>query len=376
MVILLVLFSACAKASEIPVASVIDLERRLSVLKSEIFIAGDGLPEKYLNSSLYYIKNKSWVKSLDLISPDDIDVPTEYKNYNSILYGISLQGIGNKRQALNYYNRVHHSSIHYATAQLNIALLHIHDGHINKAFIKLDKLFSDSSVNLDVRLKNRMQLILGYLYLKVDKFEEARKVFRKIPVGSTYFNRAIIGVAQAANQVEDFSASENVLLFLQKNMNYDLAVDESYVLLAYTYESQMKFGRAAKAYEIAIAHYSKRIKNIDKLLYGNSPLNIEETLKKHIFVVSSNQIDLLERLPYIFFVNYSLSKKLLMQISELVDIKSKMHKRASDLVSDYEKVINPLLVDQLIIRKNILQDYINQSRYRLATSKDRASAFK
>jgi len=375
-VILLIFFSVCANASKVPVALIIDLDRRLSVLKSEIFIAGEDLSENYENSSLYHIKNKSWIKSLESITSDDIDDSTEYKNYKRILYGISLQGIGNNRQALNHYNKVSSNSIHYATAQLNIALLHFHDGHINKAFNKLDKLYSGSSVNLNARLKNRILLILGYLYLKSDKFNEARKIFRKIPVGSTYFNSAIIGTAQAATKSQDFSASENVLLYLQKNRTYDLAVDESYILLAYTYEAQMEFGKAARAYEKAIAYYSERLKNIDRLLYENVPLKIDEVFKKHIFVVSGNKIDLLGRLPYSFFNNYSQSKQLLIQISDLVGEKNKMHQRATDLFAEYRDIIKPLLLDELMIRKNILLDYINQSRYRLATTNDRASALK
>jgi len=375
-VILFVLFSVCAKASEVSVASIINLEKKLNILKSEIFIAGNNSQEINESFSLYYIKNKSWLKSLKSISPNDIDTSAEYKNYNNILYGISLQGVENKKQALKFYKKVPRSSIYYATAQLNISLLYFHDGYINKALVKLNKLLSDSSVNLNYRIKNKILLVLGYLYLKNNKFNESRVIFRKIPVGSIYFNRAIIGVALAANQINDYSASENVLLFLQKNMIYDLAVDESYILLAYTYETQMEFSKAAIAYEKAISHYSKRVKNINELLYESSQLNMDEVINKHIFVVSSNQIDLLEMLPHRFFDNYSQSKQLLIKISGLVDKESKMHKRASVLVSDYRKIITPLLVDQLVIRKNILLDYINQSRYRLATSKDRSSAFR
>jgi len=375
-VILFVLFSVCAKASEVSVASIINLEKKLNILKSEIFIAGNNSQEINESFSLYYIKNKSWLKSLKSISPNDIDTSAEYKNYNNILYGISLQGVENKKQALKFYKKVPRSSIYYATAQLNISLLYFYDGYINKALVKLNKLLSDSSVNLNYRIKNKILLVLGYLYLKNNKFNESRVIFRKIPVGSIYFNRAIIGVALAANQINDYSASENVLLFLQKNMIYDLAVDESYILLAYTYETQMEFSKAAIAYEKAISHYSKRVKNINELLYESSQLNMDEVINKHIFVVSSNQIDLLEMLPHRFFDNYSQSKQLLIKISGLVDKESKMHKRASGLVSDYRKIITPLLVDQLVIRKNILLDYINQSRYRLATSKDRSSAFR
>jgi len=370
------MLSVCARASEVSVASIIDLDKKLNILKSEIFIAENDSEERYTNLSLYYIKNKSWIKSLQSISPNDIDTSAEYKNYNNILYGISLQGVENRNQALKFYNKVQRSSIYYATAQLNASLLYFHDGHVNKALNKLNKLLSDSSVNLNYRIKNRILLVLGYLYFKNDKFNESRMIFRKIPVGSIYFNRAIIGAALAANQTKDYSASENVLLFLQKNMTYDLAVDESYILLAYTYETQMDFNRAAIAYEKAISHYSKRVKSLNKLLYENKRLNIDEVINKHIFVVSSNQIDLLEKLPHRFFDNYSQSKQLLIKISGLVDKDNKMHKRASVLVGDYRKIITPLLVDQLMIRKNILLDYINQCRYRLATSKDRSSAFR
>jgi predicted Zn-dependent protease len=213
---LLLITPICSSANEYSVESIINLEQRLYILKSEIHIAKGSTPDsnKNQNPALYHIKKKSWEKSYKSISPDEAASTSENKHYTNILYGITLQGLNKNKEAFNYYNKVPHGSSHYATAQLNIALLYMHDGLTNKSFNTINKILTDPSVILNRQIKNRLFLILGYLYFKENKYHEARKTFRNIETKSIYSNRALIGIALAALQLKDYTASQHILSLL------------------------------------------------------------------------------------------------------------------------------------------------------------------
>ena len=221
----------CLSAKEYSVEYIINLEKKLNTLKSEIYITRYMLSDNYKkqNSALYYFQKKAWRKGLDSILPDTA-FTSECKDYINILYGISMQGFNKKKAALHYYNKVSLSSSHYAEAQLNIALLYMHEGRINKTFNTIKNILSNSSVILNQQIKNRLFLILGYLNLKEKRYHESRVAFRNIEAKSIYFNRGVIGASIAALQLKDYAASQHALFFLNRKKHMIFPV-MSHILL-------------------------------------------------------------------------------------------------------------------------------------------------
>ncbi len=370
---LLFVTPAPSLANTYSVEYIIDLEKKLNKLKSEILITQNTVTNSYSkqNPALYYLKKNSWKQSLQSISPGNSTSAPEYKNYTNILYGISLQGMNRKKEALDYYNQVPNTSIHYATAQLNRALLYMHDGLTNKSFNIINTILTDPLVILSGETKNKILLTFGYLYYKEKKYAESRNIFRKVEVDSIYSNRALTGIALDALHLKDYSSSQHVLSLLNNETNYDLPADESYLLKAFIYQSQKKYDNATIAYNNAITHYEKRIKNINDLLQGNKPLTIDQILNNHIFILSSNKIDLLEEMPETFFNNYTLLKQLIQTIQGYGGVDNNMHTRATSLYANYNNIIYKLLIKMLSKRKKALLDYLNQSKYGLVISNDK-----
>jgi len=311
---------------------------------------------------------------LQSISTANSIATTEYKNYTNILFGISLQGLNKKKEAIDYYNKVPNTSSYYANAKINIALLYMHDGSINESFNIINRLLTDPLIILGGEEKNKILLTLGYLYYKEKKYTESRNVFRNIEVSSIHSNRALIGIALDALHLKDYSSSQHVLSLLNNKTNYDLPADESYLLKAFTYQSQKKYTDSTIAYNNAISHYDKRIKNINYLLHKSKSLAIDQVLDNHIFIVSSNKIDLSEEIAEVFFNNYILLKQLIQTIQKYGGTDTDMHTRATSLYASYNSIINKLLIKALSKRKEILSDYLRQSKYGLIISNDKSSS--
>ncbi len=371
---LLFISFACASKPEHTIKSILELEQKLQQLKSEINITNPSPANTDISNNMapYYIKKKSWLKSFHAVKNMSVSKHSEKENYQHILYGISLQKLNKKNSAIKYYNTVPKNSYYYANAQLNLALLHMHDGHINKAIVTIHQVLSDSSININKPLKNKILLTLGYLYFKDNKFRLARNTFGKINKKTTHFNKALLGIALTASELNDPTAAQHILSILKNSQYFDLAADEAFILTGYTYESINNYAKAAMAYQEAIDHYIKRTRNIKNLLQ-DAPIKIKKILNRHIFFLSDNRIDLSNTIPASFFDHYEMSKKLLTSIAELYGTENNLYKRSARLHNEYNKIIKTLLISHLDNRHKILLDYLNQSRYRLAVSSDKSS---
>ena len=362
-----------SSANDYSVEHIINLEQKLSKLQSEIYFTQTAEVNHYhrQNATLYHLKKKSWDKSLQSILPENSTATNEYKHCTNILYGIALQGKNNKKEAISYYKKVPDNSSHYATAQLNIALLYLHDGLSNKSISIINKILASPSTYIKEQTKNHALLILGYIYYKEKKYTASREVFGNVSIDSIYSNKALLGIALNTLQLKDYNASQNILSLLNNNINYDLPVDESYLLIAYIYKSQKKFANATVAYNTAITHYQKRIQNINHLLQNKKALTIDKILNNHIFIVSGNKIDLSNKLPATFFDNYTSLVKLVKTIKGYMGTNNDMHTHATSLYNNYSQIINNLLITLLLERKKALLDYLNQSKYGLLISNDK-----
>ncbi|VAW70435.1 hypothetical protein MNBD_GAMMA09-2130 [hydrothermal vent metagenome] len=370
--IIFFLVSVCSvQAKEYPAEYLIDLEKKFNTLRSEIYITSNTEPDSYRkqNAALYHIKKGAWGKSIKRVQPDKTSA-AGCQDYNNILYGISMQGLKNKKSALNFYRRVYRDSVHYATAQLNIASIYQREGRAEKAILTIRKVLSDSSVLMDVELTNKLLFTLANIYIRENRYLESMKILRRIETRSIYSSRAMIALAFSALEIKDYSTALNTLNYLLNNNQHDLAGDESYITIAFLYESKGDYIRAAEYYKRAVAYYKKRINKIDIATNRKKALKYLNLRNKHNFIVNEIQIDLIEELPAAFFDTYFMLEKLVQRISESTDVKNEFHDRAITLYHDYRKVIKQLLHKQLKVRKKILTSYLKQSNYGFILSND------
>ena len=105
---LLLITPICSSANEYSVDSIINLEQRLNILKSEIHTTKGSTPDsnKNQNPALYHIKKKSWEKSYKSISPDEAASTSENKHYTNILYGITLQDLNKNKEVFNQDQKI------------------------------------------------------------------------------------------------------------------------------------------------------------------------------------------------------------------------------------------------------------------------------
>ncbi len=368
--IMLIIMPAYSLAAEYSIENISSLEKRLNALRSEIHMANKPVAHHENTPALYYIKQKLWEKSINAILSTTPSSKTG-SSYSNILYGISLQGLKKTIKALNYYEKIPDNSRHYVTAQLNIALLYTHGGLTYKSIDIINQVLTNYSSNINNQLNNRILLILGYLYFKDKKFIKSINIFKKIKAESVYSNNALFGIALSEMERKNYTSAINTLSILNKKTNQDIQCDESHIFIAYAYEKKGNHNKAAILYNNAITHYEKRINNISQLLKQNKPLVIKGIIDNNTFIVSNNKIDLSGKMPAIFFKNYIESKNIAQTTLNLIGKNNYIYKKANNLYSDYNDIINKLLLTVLSKRKKTLLDYLKQTRYRLARSHDR-----
>ena len=367
--ILLYTVSLCSVAKEYSVEFIIEIEKRLQVLESEVQIVNqiDSARFSQNNETLYNIKNKSWRKSL--MSVGYKNAP-ESRAYANILYGISLQGLGRNKEAIRFYQKVPRDSANYPVSQLNLALVYLHAGQLEKSRILVDKLLADSALNLSRQQTNRLLLTLAYLYYKDEYFEKSREAFKAVDADSVYYTRSLIGAGLSSLELNEYAIARQYLSKLYYYKKHDISADESRLIMAFSYESQKNYSRAIEEYKSSIKYYQLRLKEIN-LLLNKARYKILSEKYDYMFLIKNTLIDLSEVLPIVFFDNYASLNDLIELINTRIGVENTMQKRAVRLKAKYGLIINGLLRDKLERRKARLNSYLKQSRYGLAVSTDK-----
>jgi tetratricopeptide (TPR) repeat protein len=367
---LLYTVSQCSVAKEYSVNNIIEIEKRLKVLESEVKIVNQVDPVRFSenNQTLYYLKNKSWRKSIKSVGYKN---DAESRAFANVLYGISLQGLGRNKQAIRFYKKVPQTSANYPVSQLNLALAYMHAGQLEKSRILLNKLLADSALNLSSQQTNRLWLTLAYLYYKDELFEQSREAFKAVDTGSVYYTRSLIGVGLASIELNEYAIARQHLLKLYRYKKHDISADESHLLVAFSYESEKNYKKAVSEYKKSIKYYLYRLKEVNSLLTKNRSFKSSVKYHNNMFFVKNTRIDLSGVLPPVFFDNYASLNKLIKLIYDRVGVENTMQKRAKNIKSQYGVIIKSLLRKQLELRKMNLNSYLKQSRYGLAVSTDK-----
>ncbi|GMR15837.1 MAG: hypothetical protein BMS9Abin31_0131 [Gammaproteobacteria bacterium] len=314
----------------------------------------------------YYLKRKKWKKVLKYIKGSYNNLTAEDGNLARLFRGIALQKIKKHRTAVKIYSKIPQQSKYYPAARLNIATAYIRQDWWTDAHTKINEILTSKKIKTNSEMINRLYLVLGYSLLRKEFYRDSREAFRNIEIDSIYFNKALLGIALTATNQEDYISALNAINILKSKKTFDLSVDESHLLLPYTYEKLKQNMTASASYTDAQKYYQQRIKNItsiknkkqynvnaEDILNNNNYLNVDNNIinfSNHYpvsFLENSSQLNMLSK-----YTGYIKNKKLLNQYNSL---KTKHNNSLSIMISD--------IFDE---RLTYLNSYMNQSKFGLA----------
>lgn len=312
----------------------------------------------------YFMKRKQWQKAWDHLNDVINELSVENAHYAQIMIGTILQHQKKHREAVTYYKKVKPSSKYYATAVLNTAVAYIRQDWWTDALLLINETVEKKNKHVSDEMADRLNLLLGYALLRKEYFRNSRDTFRKVRLNSPYTNKALLGIALTAANQDDFIGALNAITILKDKRTTDLSVDESYLLLPYTYGKLKQHLTASSAYAGAIAYYQERISSLEEIINarGNvlSLVKISNTNKT--IQVKSNSLDYSRRYPNSFFDNYAN----LAHFKTRLEGANKLNKQYSSLVADYNTTLKAITMNLVTQRIDYLQSYLNQSRYGLA----------
>lgn len=314
----------------------------------------------------YYLKRKEWKKVLKYIEGTYNDLTAEDGNLARLSTGIALQKLKKHRTAVKIYAKIPQQSKYYSAARLNIATAYIRQDWWTDAHTKINEILSSKKIKTNSEMINRLYLVLGYSLLRKEFYRDSREAFRNIELDSIYFNKALLGIALTATNQEDYISALNAINILKSKQTFDLSVDESHLLLPYTYEKLNQNMTASASYTDAQKYYQERIKNITAIknkkqydiraadiLNNNNFLNLDNNIinfSNHYpvsFLENSSQLNMLSK-----YTNHINNKKLLKKYTTL---KTKHNNSLSRMIGDvFDK------------RLTYLNSYMNQSKFGLA----------
>jgi len=310
----------------------------------------------------YHAQRHEWkqvIKQLEGIFPD---LSEENAAYAYLLNGTALQHIKKHRLAVESYNKIPTSSKYYNFAQLNTAIANIRQGWWTDAQSKIKSLLKISNKTNKDELTNRLYLILGYALLQREYYRDARDAFRHIGLSSRYTNRALLGIGLTATSQGDYIGGLNALTILKDKKTFDLSVDESYLLVPYVYEKLQQELTVSNSYTEAMNYFQRRMSQLDQIASKHHDIkNLKYNSETMNINIQNNSFDFGRFYPESFLNNFN-------QLHEFKRISksSKIKKRISKLISQYDVTYQKVISDLAAQRKSYLKSYLNQSRYGLA----------
>lgn len=322
----------------------------------------------------YYLKRKEWKKVLQYIAGTYNDLGAEDANLARLFTGVALQKIKKHRKAVKIYSKIPQHSKYYPAARLNIATAYIRQDWWTDAHLKINEILNDKKIHTHTEMINRLYLVLGYSLLRKEFYRDSREAFRNIEVNSSYFNKALLGIALTATNQEDFIGALNAIKILKSKKNLDLSVDESHILLPYIYEKLNQNMTASASYTDAQKYYRERIENITQIKNEKKHnINAQKVLNNNNQIeIENNILNFSDYFPASFLTNST-------QIDELSNYTS--HINSVTLKNNYQNLkvkYNKLLskMFDVVFDKRIiyLNSYMNQSRFGMARLFDNSSA--
>ena len=311
----------------------------------------------------YFMKRKKWQEAHGYLNDVINELSVENANYARIMIGTILQQQKKHRAAIKVYKKVTPASKYYSTAVLNTAVAYIRQDWWTDALILINDTMEKHHSQVSKHMADRLNLVLGYALLRKAYFRNSRDAFRNISLNSPYTNKALLGIALTAANQDDFIGALNAIRILKDKKTTDLSVDESYLLLPYTYGKLKQYLTASSAYTDAIKYYQERIAGLQDITRSSHGLLslIKLSRHKNVLHIKSNDFDYSKEYPASFFDNYENLMSLKQHLGNM-----QPNKQHTQLISDHQAMLIKISLKLTSKRIDYLQSYLNQSRYGLA----------
>lgn len=319
-----------------------------------------GLATVRLAFARYYADNALWdqaIQQLSAIAINNLLAPLE-ADHAYLIYGLALQGKKQHRESVDYYRRVSKDSPHYRLAQLNTALAYIRQDWWTDAEMAIDLALS-SQTNQPDDISDRLHTVLGFSQIQYGFYRRARDSFRNVRVDGAHANRALLGLGLSALHQNDVVAALNAFDHLKAGDRNDLSVAEAYLLSAYSLSQIRKTASASASYAEAIAFYQQYISRIEqqtKSLDASAVFNHQSMMS-----VSAMSAPADANLIFVW-----------LQRLELLDVLSAQSDspKIEALRREVSHALNQHAKEALSRRQKILESYLNQAHFGLATLYD------
>ena len=316
--------------------------------------------------SIYYFKRNEWKKTLLYLKGIINDLPDEDYHHALLMKGISLQRLSSHRESISYYKLILPTSKYYISARLNMAIANIRQGWWTDAHIIIENTLKEPETRKKEEPLNRLYLTLGYSFLNQEYYRNSRGAFRNIGLTSLYTNRALLGISLTASNQEDYIGALRTISLLKNKETFDLAVDESYLLLPYFYEKLQQPSTASAGYLEAVNYYQKRIAGIKTIIQSDiDPENYPINTKNNTMInIGKNKIIFSSKYPDYFIENYLILISYKPYLNSIDNKKLTEEYRA--LKAEYEATIVEMIRTILGQRIKHLNSYMDQARFGLA----------
>ncbi len=324
----------------------------------------------YLFAHYYFLRN-SWDKTLASLEGITGDLPQAKYHHALLMQGIALQKLKQHRAALVLYEKIPATSPYYLSARVNMAVADIRQDWWTDAHIIINNLLANPRIRQQYDEADRLYTILGYSFLQQSYYRDARNAFRSVGIKGPSTNQALLGIALAAANQEDYIGALNGVRILKQNQALDLPVDEAYLLMPYFYERLHQHSTASAGYSEAMQYYENRINAINSA----KQLPTADFIKKLSFMTDGtlslqfNIIDVSDKVPPAFIANFHLLQQLQPFVAGSDSAKQQQH--FNQLQASYQQALHEVVNSALNERIAFLTDYMNQSRYGIARLLDK-----
>lgn len=211
---------------------------------------------------------RDWQAAIDLFDEVDYESMARGRDESLLYHGLTLEHLRRYKDSVEILSRIAPDAPQATFAQLNIALADIRQGWWSDGEQRMERLAEriDESNRLETALVDRFYTTIGYSQLQREYFRQARHSFRKVSITGPYSNRALLGLALAAMEQEDYRLAYKLITRLRDKGGDDLVVHEAHLLAPYLLDKLNQDKKAFTLYEQSIAYYQNEIQRIEQTL--------------------------------------------------------------------------------------------------------------
>ena len=252
-----------------------------------------------------------------------------------------------------------------------MAIANIRQDWWTDAYDILTDLLTNSRVQNNKPLTDRIHTIIGYTFLQQEYFRNSRNAFRKVTLHGEYTNQALLGIALDASYQKDYVGALNASRILKNKHKLTLQVDEANLLLPYFYEKLGQMATASAGYSDAIKYYEGRLHDLKTATAESRNYFHQVSLKNHSTIVKIHRerVDLGKYLPSSFFTQLYLLQSYKKYLNAIGD--NKLDGKYDKLKNKFMRLINNIVNTELKKKSDYIADYMNQCRYGLARLYDK-----